>query len=75
MTGGAMKKIYYFMDRMIDPLPKEIRKKLGNHGVMLYYHTDDEDYKRYKELQYRKLIVNAALSFFLGLLAAFLLNL
>lgn len=70
-----MKRIYRIMDRLIDPLPKEIRKKRDKASVMLYYETQEEGYKRYKYLQYRNLILESALSFLLGLLFCFLFEL
>lgn len=42
---------------------------------MLYYKAQDEGYKRYKHLRYRNLLIEAAVSFVLGLLFAFLLKL
>lgn len=70
-----MKQIYQIMDRLLDPLPKEIRKKRDKTSVMLYYETQEEGYKRYKHLQYRNLILESALSFLLGLLFCFLFEL
>lgn len=70
-----MNRIYRIMDRLLDPLPKEISKKRDKAGVMLYYETQEEGYKRYKYLQYRNLILESALSFLLGLLFCFLFEL
>lgn len=70
-----MNRIYRIMDRLLDPLPKEISKKRDKAGVMLYYEAQEEGYKRYKYLQYRNLILESALSFLLGLLFCFLLEL
>ena len=43
--------------------------------VVLRQKAEDESYKRYKHLCYRNLAIEAALSFVLGLLFAFLLKL
>ena len=67
-------KIYHLLDRLFDPLPKELRKSRDKASIMLYYEAKDEDYKRYKHLGYRKLLLNSALAFVLGLLMLFLLK-
>jgi len=68
-------KIYRWMDRLFDPPPKELRKKGDKAGIMLYYQAEDEGYRRYKHLCYRNLILEALLTFGLGLFAAFLFGL
>ena len=60
--------IYQFLDYLFDPPPKELRKARDKAGIMLYYKSQNESYKRYKHLCYRNLILEAALSFILGLL-------
>lgn len=67
--------LYRWMDRLFDPPPKELRKARDKAGIVLYYKTQDEGYKRYKHLRYRNLILEALLAFGLGLLAAFGLKL
>ena len=64
-----MKRIYFLMDLLLDPIPKELRDKLDHSGKVLYYEAQDEGYRRYKHLQYRNLILEALLCFGLGLLA------
>ncbi len=68
-----MKRLYRLMDRVFDPLPKELRDESDETGKMLYYEAQDEGYKRYKHLRYRQLILESALAFVLGLLVAFIL--
>lgn len=66
-----MKRIYFLMDRIFDPLPKELRelqKARNKLETILYYASQDESYQRYKHLQYRNLILEVLLSFILGLL-------
>lgn len=70
-----MKKLYRIMDRVFDPLPKELKKKGDKASVVLYYEAADEDYKIYKYGCYRKLILQACLSFLLGAVCCFLLKL
>ena len=62
--------IYKWMDRLFDPPPKELRQARDQSGIVLYYETQDESYKRYKYLCYRNLILEALLAFILGLFAA-----
>ncbi len=64
--------MYRIMDRIFDPLPKELKKQGDKAGIMLYYETQDEAYKRYKYRCYRELILEALLSFSLGVLCAVL---
>ena len=66
--------IYRWMDRLFDPPPKELRKTRDKAGIVLYYKSQEEGYKRYKHLCYRNLILEAALTFLLGLALAFLLK-
>lgn len=68
MEKGKCKKIYRIMDRVFDPLPKEIREKRDKELEMVYYDTQDEDYKRYKYSCYRKTLIAAPVSFILGIL-------
>lgn len=56
------------MDRIFDPLPKEIRKERDKELKMVYYDLQDEDYKRHKQACYRKLFVKAFAAFILGIL-------
>lgn len=67
--------IYRWMDRLFDPPPKELRKTGDKAGIVLYYEAQGEGYKRYKHLRYRNLILEAALTFGLGVLLAGLLKL
>ena len=62
-----MKRIYYFMDLLFDPPPKEIKDQRDKAGMILYYETEDESYTRYKHLCYRNLILEALVSFVLAL--------
>lgn len=66
---------YRFMDSIFDPLPEEFRKYGKKAGAVLYYESQDEDYQRFKQLQYLKMILNALLSFTAGLFAGRLLRL
>lgn len=68
-------KIYQWMDRIFDPLPKEIKQDPKDPRAMLYYKAQDESYKRHKYLCYRNLILKSLLTFVLGLLFSFLLKL
>ena len=70
-----MEKLYRVMDRIFDPLPKEIRKKRDKELEMVYYDLQDEDYKRYKQACYRKLLIKAFVAFILGILFSELLKL
>lgn len=70
-----MNRIYFWMDLLFDPLPKELRKQRDKARIMLYYETQDEGYKRYKHLCYRNLILEALLAFPLGVLLCALLKL
>jgi len=70
-----MKTIYRLMDRIFDPLPKELRKKRDDPRTVLYYESQDESYRRYKHLCYRNLILKSSLFFVFGLFIAFLLKL
>lgn len=67
--------IYRWMDRLFDPPPKELRDQRDKSGIVIYYETQDEDYKRYKHLCYRKLILDSLLAFILGLFTSFILEL
>lgn len=67
--------IYRWMDLLFDPPPKELRKARDKAGIVLYYKTQNESYKRYKHLRYRNLILETALAFILGLLLAGLFKL
>lgn len=67
--------LYRWLDRLFDPPPKELRKGRDKAGIMLYYKAQDESYKRYKHLCYRNLILEASLTFILGLLFGFILDL
>ena len=42
---------------------------------MLYKHSNDESYRRYKYIQYRNLVLKSLLSFILGILFAFFIKL
>ena len=66
-----MKLFYRAMDLIFDPLPKEIKEQGDKAGIMLYYESQDEGYKRYKHRCYRNLILEALLAFALGILCAF----
>lgn len=46
-----------------------------NPGEMFHKDTSDKSYDRYKQIQYRNLIVKALLSFFFGLLCGFIFKL
>lgn len=70
-----MNKIYRAMDRIFDPLPKEIRKKRDKELEVVLYDLQDEDYKRYKYRCYRNLLIAIPVSFFLGKLVSFILKL
>lgn len=70
-----MEKIYRIMDRIFDPLPKEIRKKRDKELEVVLYDLQDEDYKRYKHRCYRDLLISIPISFFLSKLVSFLLKL
>lgn len=69
-----MKKLYRIMDRIFDPLPKEVRKKRDKELEIVLYDLQDEDYKRYKYRCYRNLLISIPISFFLGELVCFLLK-
>ena len=56
------------LDRIFDPLPKELKKLSDKTAEMLYYEAQDEGYKRHKYLCYRNLILEAALGFVFGIL-------
>lgn len=66
--GTRMKRIYRLMDRIFDPLPKDLKNDPNYTDAELYYQSQDESYRRYKHLCYRNLILEFALAFFLGLL-------
>lgn len=66
--------IYSILDRLFDPPPEELRKSGDKAGIMLYYKSQDEGYKRYKRLCYRNLILESLLSFCLGLVLLALLE-
>ena len=52
---------------------KKRNKETHNLETVFYDETEDESYKRYKQIQYRNLILKSLLSFLLGLiLAAFI---
>ena len=70
-----MKWIYRFMDRIFEPLPKEIRKKRDKELEVVLYDLQDEDYKRYKYRCYRNLLISIPISLFLGMVVSFLLKL
>ena len=70
-----MERIYKLLDRIFDPLPKELRNKSDDAGAIFDYKAEDEGYKRHKYLCYRKLIMEALLAFSVGLLLPFLLHL
>ena len=72
-SGVRTMRLYRIMDRLLDPLPKELRQSSDQASKMLYYETQDEGYRRYKHLQYRNLILEALLCFLLGLFAHFFL--
>ena len=54
---------------------ERINYRRDNTGVVLRQKAEDEGYQRYKHLCYRNLAIEAALSFVLGLLLAFLFKL
>ena len=68
-------KFYRLMDKIFDPLPKELKKKADNRSAMLYYQSQDESYTRYKHRCYRNLLLKAILFFFFGLLVGYFLKL
>lgn len=70
-----MDMIYTLMDRVFDPLPKELKNSPDYPGAKFYYQSQDESYRRYKHLCYRNLILEATLPFILGLLFSFFLKL
>lgn len=70
-----MEKFYRFMDRIFDPLPKEIREEHDKELEILFYDLQDEDYKRHKQASYRKLLIKMFLAFVLGRLVGILLKL
>ena len=72
--GERIDLIYLWMDKFFDPLPKELKDDPSYPGEMFYYQSQDESYKRYKHLQYRNLILEALLSFFIGLFLAHVLK-
>lgn len=72
MNKEGEKMLYRWLDRLFDPPPKELRKARDKAGIMLYYKTQKESYKRYKHLCYRNLILESALAFILGLFLAVL---
>lgn len=63
-----------FMDRICDPLPKELRKNGNESDKVLYYEAQDERYQRHKRLQYRNLAIQAAVAFALGVLIGFVVK-
>lgn len=69
-----MEKLYRIMDQIFDPLPKELRKKHDKELEVAYYDLQDEDYKRYKQACYRKLLIKAFAAFILGILFGELLK-
>lgn len=71
----SMKKIYRVMDRILDPLPKEIREKRDKELEVVLYDLQDEDYKRYKHRCYRNLLISIPVSLLLGKLFSLLLKL
>lgn len=54
---------------------KKVKGKFNDTGKMFYQQAEDESYRRYKHLCYRNLILEALLSFGLGLLIMYLLKL
>lgn len=73
---SRLAQVYYrWMDRLFDPPPEELRKAGDKASIVLYYETQDESYTWYKHLCYRNLILEALLSFILGLFTAFFLQL
>lgn len=66
-----MERIYRLMDKIFDPPPNSTDKA----GIVLHYQSEDEGYRRYKYLCYRNLILEALLSFCLGLFLIALLRL
>ena len=70
-----MKRLYRVMDRILDPLPKEIREKRDKELEVVLYDLQDEDYKRYKYRCYRNLLISIPISLFLGMVVSFLLKL
>lgn len=66
-----MRFLYRLMDKIFDPPPKNS----DDAGVMLDEQTEDESYRRYKDLCYRNLILEFLLSLVLGLLVAHFLKL
>ena len=67
-------EIYRWMDRLFDPPAKEFRQTGDKSGIVLYYESQDESYKRYKHLCYRNLILEALLAFIFGLFTAAVLE-
>ena len=63
------------MDRIFDLLPEELRKKHDKELKVVYYDTQDEDYKRYKYSCYRKMLIREPIAFILGILFGELLKL
>ena len=74
LGGEHMENLYRIMDKIFDPLPKEIRKKHDKELEMVYYDLQDEDYKRHKYSCYRKLLIKAFAAFILGILFGELLK-
>ena len=76
MKGGEknLDAIYRFLDCLIDPPPKELRKGRNKAAIIRYYESQDEDYKVYKKLKYRKFLIKSVLFFALGLFSGFLLK-
>ena len=75
MMRGGESILYRLLDRLFDPPPKELRKSRDKAGIVLYYETQNEGYKRYKHLCYRNLILESLLAFILGLFTACFLKL
>lgn len=67
-------KIYQWMDRIFDPLPKEIKQDPKDSRAMLYYEAENKGYRRYKYRCYRDLILKTLLSFCIGILLAYILK-
>lgn len=69
-----MKRIYRLLDRLFDPVPKEVKNSPYYRGSVFYYETPDEDYRLHKERRYREFLVRMALTFLAGMFFASLIK-
>lgn len=66
--------LYEALDRLFDPVPKEVKKRSDYSGKVLYYQSQDEGYRRYKHRCYRNLLIETAVSLLLGFIFGFLIK-